>query len=91
MKKIIILICMIGVILSTTACNTSSSESESILDPANFAKSDMFTVIDKADIYYIVYNTKTKVMYAVSGSNRNYGNFTLLVNADGTPMTYEGE
>lgn len=37
-----------------------------------------------------VETVNTKVMYAISDGAHNYGNFTLLVNADGTPMLYEG-
>ncbi len=38
--------------------------------------------------WLIVYRRETKVMYAVSNSNHNVGTFTLLVNADGTPMLW---
>lgn len=41
--------------------------------------------------YDIVYDKKTKVMYAVSQGYYNMGNFTLLVNSDGTPLLYEEE
>jgi len=41
--------------------------------------------------YDIVYHKDTKVMYAVSHGHNNAGNFTLLVNPDGTPMLYEAE
>lgn len=48
-----------------------------------------FVIVESTDNFYIVYHKETKVMYAVSDSNYNHGNFTLLVNADGTPMTYK--
>lgn len=41
-------------------------------------------------IYSIVYHKDTKVMYAVSTGGYNSGNFTLLVNPDGSPMLWEG-
>ncbi len=41
--------------------------------------------------YDIVYHKDTKVMYTVSRGYNNIGNFTLLVNPDGTPMLYEAE
>ena len=47
-----------------------------------------FVMVESTDDFYIVYHKETKVMYAVSDSSYNHGNFTLLVNADGTPMTY---
>ncbi len=38
--------------------------------------------------WWIVYHRETKVMYAVSNGSYNAGTFTLLVNADGTPMLW---
>ena len=48
----------------------------------------MFVLIEVAASWKIVYHKDTKVMYAVSNGNDNYGTFTLLVNADGTPMVW---
>ena len=48
-----------------------------------------FVIVESTDNFYVVYHKETKVMYAVSDSIYNHGNFTLLVNADGTPMTYK--
>lgn len=50
----------------------------------------MFEVIENDYYYEIVYNKTTKVMYAVSDGTHSQGVFTLLVNADGTPMIYKG-
>ena len=48
-----------------------------------------FILVD-ADYYcWIVYHKDTKVMYAVSRSGYNAGTYTVLVNADGTPMIWE--
>ena len=48
-----------------------------------------FILVD-ADYYcWIVYHKDTKVMYAVSRSGYNSGTYTVLVNADGTPMIWE--
>ena len=38
-----------------------------------------------------MYHKETKVMYAVSSGGFNSGNFTVLVNPDGTPMIYKEE
>ena len=48
-----------------------------------------FVMVESTNNFYVVYHKETKVMYVVSDSNYNHGNFTLLVNADGTPMTYK--
>lgn len=47
--------------------------------------------VEDMSTWKVVYHKKTKVMYAVSDGSYNYGTFTLLVNADGTPMIWEGE
>lgn len=49
----------------------------------------MFVIVEKAGYWLVVYNKDTKVMYAVSKASYNSGNFTLLVNPDGTPMTWK--
>lgn len=51
----------------------------------------MFILVEQTTTWKIVYHRDTRVMYAVSDSSRNLGNFTVLVNADGTPMIWEGE
>lgn len=48
----------------------------------------MFVCVEQSSIYKVVYHKDTKVMYAISDGSYNHGTFTLLVNADGTPMTY---
>ena len=57
----------------------------------NGSNTGMFVTIEDTATFQIVYNKYTKVMYAVSCGNYNKGTFTLLVNADGTPMLYEKE
>lgn len=52
-------------------------------------ETSIFIVLEKNELSYIVYNKETKVMYAISRGVYNTGTFTLLVNADGTPMLYE--
>ncbi len=51
----------------------------------------MFVIIEENPNYYVVYHKETKVMYTISYGGYNAGNFTLLVNADGSPMTYKEE
>lgn len=50
-----------------------------------------FVIVEFGSSYNIVYHKDTKVMYTVSCSSYNCGSFCLLVNADGTPMIWEGE
>lgn len=54
-------------------------------------KESLFTALQVTNLWYVVYCMKTKVMYVVSNGSGNAGNFTLLVNPDGSPMLYEGK
>lgn len=48
----------------------------------------MFVQIEYTGVWKVVYHRETKVMYTISSGGYNCGNFTLLVNPDGTPMVY---
>lgn len=49
----------------------------------------MFVLIEKGEFWNIYYHQETKVMYVMSLSSYNRGNFTVMVNPDGSPMLYE--
>ena len=49
----------------------------------------MFVMVEETLVWSVVYHRESKVMYAVSGGSYNGGTFTLLVNADGSPMLWE--
>lgn len=83
-KKIIV--CLVAVLL---LCGCKDVESVNTENTDNMQKS-MFVRIETASTWSVVYHRETKVMYVVSCGGYNGGNFTLLVNADGTPMLYEG-
>ena len=53
----------------------------------------MFVIIEGSglDSYRIVYHRDTKVMYAISCGGYNGGNFTVLLNPDGSPMLWKGD
>ena len=58
--------------------------------PDDYTTSYKFTKIESSSVNYlfdVVYDNETKVMYTVSSE----GEFTVLLNADGTPLLYEGE
>lgn len=50
-----------------------------------------FIEIERAIGWKIVADKETGVMYAVSNSGYNMGNFTLLVDENGKPLIWEGE
>lgn len=77
-KKCVFLLALIAMLLSACA---SEEETET--------SGKMFVTVEHTWSYSIVYNKKTRVMYAVSTGTYNMGTFTLLVNADGTPMIWK--
>ena len=87
MKKtwiIIITILLIGILMfSLTACTSVETESRPNTNTS------MFIQVECTSDWRVVYHRETKVMYAVSDGDYNHGTFTLLVNADGTPMLWE--
>lgn len=95
-KYFLIMVVAVILIFNLTACGPSSisnfeGNSTSSILASNVDSSMFITVEDNLiDDFEIVYHRDTKVMYAISQGSYNYGNFTLLVNADGTPMTYQG-
>jgi hypothetical protein len=55
----------------------------------NTSSLSMFIQVEDGNCYKIVYHRETKVMYAISYGHYNGGNFTVMLNADGTPMLWE--
>ena len=51
-------------------------------------KVSRFAIVEQTSIWKIVYDKETGVMYAVSWGSYNGGTFTLLVDAEGNPLTY---
>lgn len=51
-----------------------------------------FKVLDGEifDNFYIAYDTETGIEYSVSNGLYNHGTLTILVDADGKPLIYEG-
>ena len=87
MKKIFCLI-MIVCILVFTGCDDRKTMIS--VQEQNKDNTSMFIIVEAIDYNYtIVYHKDTKVMYAISNGTYNKGIFTLLVNPDGSPMTYE--
>lgn len=85
MKKLLIISILCLSIFLLSGCTKHQSDS------ADSGKTFITIETNYNPSYDIVYHKDTKVMYAVSRGTRNTGNFTLLVNPDGTPMLYEAE
>ena len=82
MKRIISIVL---ILLMLTGCANIESVSE---DPVDVSR---FMMVEKCVPWEIVVDRETKVMYAVSIGQYNRGTFTLLVDADGKPLLWEGE
>ena len=54
------------------------------------SEASMFVEVEKNASWQVVYHRETKVMYVISQGVSNYGNFTVLLNPDGTPQTWKG-
>ena len=77
---------IVSIILMFAGCASIKSEAKEVDDTDD---GNTFILVD-ADYYcWVVYHKDTKVMYAVSRSPNNIGTYTLLVNADGTPMIWK--
>ena len=78
---------IMSIVLMFAGCASIRAEAKEVEETGD---SNTFVLVD-ADYYcWIVYHKDTKVMYAVSRSPNNIGTYTLLVNADGTPMIWKG-
>ena len=77
---------IVSIILMFAGCASTRAEAKEVEETSD---GNTFVLVD-ADYYcWVVYHKDTKVMYAVSRSPNNIGTYTLLVNADGTPMIWK--
>lgn len=90
MKKLSLLLIIVSILTILCACN--GPKMESVEDLEDEVACSMFVLIEhNTEIgYKIVYHRDTKVMYAISSGYYNSGTFTVMLNADGTPMVYGG-
>lgn len=88
--QLTLVICIIMAVLFASCAGSKAEPANavSVIDTKE-DYNNVFEQIGYGVNYIIVYHTQTKVMYVVSDEYRNKGNFTLLVNPDGTPMIYE--
>lgn len=82
LKLIVPTVALSAILLSGCAANGPESQ---VVE----GKSSMFVKVEDGHTWDVYYHRDTKVMYAVSDGSRTYGNFTVLVNPDGSPMLWE--
>ena len=56
----------------------------------NESKESMFAIVEITKLWIVAYHRKTKVMYIATHLQDTFSNFTVMVNADGTPMLWDG-
>lgn len=86
--KRIILICTLVLCLMLCSCGSTKVLNEKDINAES--NLSMFIKVETTGHWIVVYHKDTKVMYVVSNAGYNQGIFTMLVNADGTPMVYGG-
>lgn len=75
---------LIGLSMIFTGCGRSEEKVEA-------SNESRFMRIETKLNWWIFADRETGVMYAVSRGGYNCGNFTLLVDANGDPLIYEGD
>ena len=80
-KKIVLFVLVLVLLFSLMACNAE----EKIISQWEYA--GQIDIVGDVNLG-VYYDKNTKVMYAARATN---GWSTVLFNADGTPMLYEGE
>lgn len=85
MKKILCLVIVIMLMLTCVGCGDDQA-----ISPATEDTNLMFVRVEKGCVtgysYCVVYHKETKVMYAVSYDSK----FTVMLDADGKPLLWEG-
>lgn len=85
MKRAILIAMLIaGLIVGCTEAETATQAK-----PERISRFDL--VEYAGGCWEVVADRETGVMYAVSKGSYNQGTFTLLVDADGKPLIWEGE
>lgn len=85
MKKIIVM-CILALCLLLCSCGAKGVIKQENIDTTG--RYSMFVEVECTNHWIVVYHIETKVMYVVSDDDYIQGIFTMLVNADGTPMVW---
>lgn len=88
MKKIVLTFLLTVTVLAISGCSGTTDE-ETHADMSHADTTSTFIEVETYDSFDVVYDKDTKVMYVISSGTYNRGNFTMLVNADGTPKLWK--
>lgn len=88
-KRLLAAMLTAAICFGMIGCSPVHSVEELYSDSKETTASSMFVAVEYNDLNGVVcYQKDTKVMYWVSRARYNYGNLTVLVNPDGSPMVY---
>lgn len=73
------------IILLVTGCSKVEKAEQEPVDVSRFER------VESTNIWEIVADRETGVMYAVSRGMYNQGTFTVLIDADGKPLIWDKE
>lgn len=88
MKKIFAVLATLMLSMTMIGCSVNPAENAQTYQENVPSR---FVILEESGTWRVVADQETRVMYAVSTGMYNGGNFTMLVNSDGTPLLYEGE
>lgn len=89
MKKIICALIALVVLVAVLASCSEGAVVE--VEGKDAQNTSMFIEVESADRWRVVYHKDTKVMYVISNSGYNRGNFTVMVDRYGFPLIWEGD
>lgn len=88
-KRLLAAILTTVICFGMIGCSPDKSVEELGSDSKEKGALSMFVAIEYNSLNGVVcYQKDTKVMYWVSRGTSSYGNLTMLVNPDGSPMVY---
>lgn len=90
-KNFIIFVMLTALMFSLVGCGGTKQLTEEDFTEASKSEYSMFIKLESTGIYDVVYHKTTRVMYAISRGGYNQGTFTVLLNADGSPMIHESK
>ena len=86
MKKVLCLLIIAILMLASVYC----TETATAQDTKASTNSSMFVMVENNYAWNVVYHKDTKVMYVISRGSHNQGTFTVMLDADGKPLLWEG-
>lgn len=88
-KRLLVIMLSVSICFGMIGCSPDKSVEELGSDSKEKSVPSMFVAIEYNSLNGVVcYQKDTKVMYWVSRARYNYGNLTVIVNPDGSPMVY---